>query len=107
MTSAPIIGAVWDPVVDHTTFATGAVVDVLVISGLPANVPTPVGTVLCNLPGLIFVTTPSGTPFAVPIPPDCLLLGRALSTQAASVTPSPVGAGLDLTNALDTTIGTF
>ncbi|MEM7310833.1 MAG: hypothetical protein AAF682_29450 [Planctomycetota bacterium] len=105
VTSGPVLGATWDPVVSHATFVPNAVADLLGVSVGTLNVPTPIGTLLCDVPapGAVFSTTP-GAPFAVALPPDCALLGASLCAQAASV--DPFGA-LALTNALDLVLGGF
>lgn len=103
-TSGPAIGATWDPLIDHAAFAPTAVIDVLVVTALPANQPSPLGTVLCDVsaPPLLFAGTP-GVAFALPIPSSCGLVGGALCAQGASVD----AGGIQLTNALDVVLGTF
>lgn len=103
-TSGPVLGAVWDPVIDHASFQPGAVLDVLVLTALPANQPSPLGTVLCDAatPPLLF-SGPPGVPFALPVPASCSLLGKGLCVQGASVD----AVSIALTNALDVTFGTF
>lgn len=78
----------------------------LVVTALPANVPSPAGTILCDLdaPPLLNSTT-QGLPFAVVLPADSELLGKTVVAQGASVDPA-LGA-LALTSALDVTIGSF
>jgi len=102
-TSGPVIGSVWDPSI--APFVPGATVDLLAITLAPLNAPSPFGTLLCDLssPGVI-LSTAAGTPFALPIPDDCALLGVTISTQGASVAPGPA---LGLTNALDLTVGSM
>ncbi len=103
VTAPPRLGATWDPVIDHTTFAVGAAADVLLLSAGATNVSTPFGTLLCNLgsPTLVVAGTP-GVPFAVPVPSDCRLAGAGLSAQGLS---ADAGGMLQLTNALDVTFG--
>ena len=104
-TSGPVLGAAWDPLVDHSTFLPGATVDVLGITATPANVPLPpYGTLLCDLstPPVLF-TGPAGNPFSIAVPTSCSLAGASLCAQAASTD----GATLGLTNALDLMVGTF
>ena len=100
--SGPVLGATWDPVVDHTTFLPGATIDVLGLSAGPLNVPTPFGTVLCT-PPLISLVGAAGVPFAIPIANDCSLLGETFCTQAATVKVGPLE--IELNNALDITLG--
>lgn len=106
VTSGPVLGATWDPMVDHTAFLPGAVLDFIAVTTLPANVFLPPwGTLLCDLTTgapLLFLATP-GSPFALPIPNHCGLLGASLCSQAASST----GLSVQLTNALDLTLGSF
>ena len=102
-TSGPILGGTWDPVVNHTVFFPTAILDVLIVSAEPpVNLPTPNGTVLCNIPGpnQIFYSSP-GVPFAITIPDDCNLAGLALCTQAASVG----GGSIQVTNGIDVVLG--
>ena len=104
-TSGPVLGAVWDPIIEHANFASGAVLDFLGLStDPPINTPLSIGTLLIAPPadGLVVFTTP-GQSFAVPIPSNVSFVGLALSTQGGSLTP---GAALELTNALDILLGT-
>ena len=106
-TSGPIIGQVWDPVVDHTSFFPGALFDLVAITSgpIPVDIPSIYGTFLCDLTGaLIFKKKPAGVPFTIFIPNDCTLLGVSVCTQAFSV--DALG-GLLFTNAIDITIGTI
>ncbi|QDU65376.1 PQQ-dependent sugar dehydrogenase [Engelhardtia mirabilis] len=102
-TGPPVIGGVWRPLVDNALVLQGAVTDVLALTAKGLNVPTPFGTLLCDLSGatLSFITAP-GVPFAVTVPSDCALIGVGLSAQAVAV--GALGE-LALTNALDLTIG--
>ncbi|MEM7307605.1 MAG: hypothetical protein AAF682_13085 [Planctomycetota bacterium] len=104
-TSGPVLGATWDPAVDHASFATDAVLDVLVVGAGAVNVPSAIGTILCDPAGplLSFTSTP-GAPFAVPVPAVCSFAGQALCSQGAAV--NAAGA-IALTNALDLTLGTL
>ena len=104
-TSGPVVGAVWDPVIDHAGFLPGSFIDVLGVAALPANLPLPpLGTLLCDLgSGPILFTAEPGTPFAVLVPANCALAGKSLCAQGLSAD----GVDLALTNALDLTIGTF
>ncbi|MEO0652063.1 MAG: hypothetical protein AAFZ65_15425, partial [Planctomycetota bacterium] len=105
-TSGPVVGATWDPRIDHTTFVPNALLDVLAFSLTPLDLPIPgLGTVLCLPPSVVApVEAVPGQPFAVPIPTKCTLVGASLCSQALSI--DPFGA-IQLTNALDITIGTF
>ena len=107
-TSGPITGSTWDPVIDHTVFATTAVTDFLIVtqpSSPPVNIATGSGTLLCD-PGLTvtFATEGPGSAFAIPVPSDSSLVGIALCSQGASREPPGI---FSLTNALDLTIGGF
>jgi hypothetical protein len=104
-TQGPVLGQVWDPYIDHASFAPSAVLDAFGVTLAPLNITLPgFGTLLCLPPlaGPLF-KVPAGTKFAVPIPIACELVGVSLCTQAFSLD----GLGnLSLTNALDITLGT-
>ena len=105
VTSRPLIGATWDPVVDHTTFLPAAVFDFLAVDfGGPVNVSTGWGTLLCNIPpgGQVF-SAAAGVPFGLLLPVDCAFVGVSACTQVASFAPGHV----QLTNALDIVTGTY
>lgn len=106
VTSGPAAGETWDPVVDHTSFVPAAVADFLVISPAATQVDLgTVGTLLCAAPYLaVLVDAEPETPFSVPIPGDCRLVGLQLCAQAGS---SANGSGFLLTNAIDFTVGNF
>lgn len=101
----PVIGSKWDPAVDHTSFLPGALVDVLAISGAPANLPTGLGTILCDVgvPPILKVKAASVPRFAIAVPANCALVGMSLCSQAGSSD----GVFTSLTNALDITLGTY
>jgi hypothetical protein len=105
-TSGPVIGAIWDPVVDHSSFFPGPLVDLLGISPVPAPVdlPSVFGTFLIDIanPFLLF-SSPAGQPFQLQVNFNCALVGRQAFAQAASLDAVDVV----LTNALDLTVGTF
>ncbi len=104
-TNGPVVGVVWDPVIDHTTFYPQSVLDILIISGIAVNIPTASGTLLCDVSTPpIRITSGPGVPFIIPIPPSCTLPGAMLCSQGVSL--DGVG-GSALTNALDITFGTF
>ena len=105
-TSGPLLGATWDPRIDHASFAPDAVLDVAFVSSLAINLPLgAAGTLLCDPSGaLLFEASAPGANFAVPIPDDCGLHGASLCVQGASVT---AGGGLALANALDLVLGSF
>ena len=104
LSSGPVVGATWDPWVDHAAFAPTAVLDLVGVAAQPANVPLPgLGTLLLDVSGpLPLFAVPSGSSFAIPIPLKCSLVGAQLTAQAASL--DGLG-GAALTNALDITIG--
>ncbi len=106
VTSGPVLGAVWDPVIDHTTFLPGATVDLLAVTPNPLNLSTGLGTLLCD-PTTILVleSVPAGTPFVLPVPVNCSLIGFPLCSQGGSA--DAVSLAVGLTNALDITVGTF
>jgi hypothetical protein len=105
-TSGPVLGATWDPVIDHAAFLPGASLDLLAVTFGPANVPlAPYGTLLCDVVSspLFTFSAPAGSAFAIPIPDDCGVAGVPLTSQGAAVD----GAVILLTNALDLVVGTF
>ena len=103
VTSGPLLGSVWDPVIDHTTFVPNAAGDFLLLAGLPANLSLPpLGTLLCDPGSQILIATASpGVAFALPIPADPVLLGLSLCSQGASLNPG----GIHLANAIDLKLG--
>ncbi|MEX1025403.1 MAG: hypothetical protein WD226_10030 [Planctomycetota bacterium] len=105
VTSRPLTGSTWDPVIDHTSFYTDATIDFLAVNpdGAAINVPLALGTLLCNVPSsdFLFFGAP-GAPFAVSIPSTCSLVGRPVCTQGGSLGGS---LGIQLTNALDLVLG--
>ncbi|MHC4378192.1 MAG: hypothetical protein ACYS26_16450, partial [Planctomycetota bacterium] len=77
--------------------------DLLGISGIPANLSLPQGTLLLFLgPQSQLLSTPAGQAFSVPVPSDCAFLGAAVSVQAAAV---EANGDFQLTNALDLVLG--
>ncbi|MEM7310546.1 MAG: hypothetical protein AAF682_27975 [Planctomycetota bacterium] len=112
VTSGPVIGAVWDPVIVSSP-GTTSLVDVLITALTPADVPLlpgPNGTLLCNiLPGIADTnfSTPIGgvqQPFAIPFPDEPSIIGITLCTQGGYADGTTPGM-IHLTNALDITIG--
>ena len=105
VTSRPIVGQVWDPVVDHTTFHPTAVLDILIIdTGGPINLSTGWGTLLCNVPPPAqVITNLVGMPFNVPVPLDTAFVGLTACSQVGSFAPG----NIQLTNALDLVLGTY
>jgi len=105
VTGKPVIGGVWDPVVDHASFFPSAFFDAIAISPFAANVPlAPYGTLLVDVATsapAIFGSSP-GAPFPIPIPDDCALVGATVATQALSTD----GFVVALTNAIDVVVGT-
>lgn len=99
----PVVGQVWAPEVFHAVFQPSATLDLAFVTTGATNLPTPMGTVLCDLGSdtFIFPNAP-GQAFSIPIPDDCTLAGVPLYTQVASV----AGANVQLTNGLDIVIGT-
>lgn len=101
LTSGPIVGATWDPAIDHSSFFPGALLDVLGLSFVATNVPSPFGTLLCT-PSVLFAG-PAGAPFPLGIPANCSLAAVAFTAQGASTD----GVSILVTNALDVIVGTF
>lgn len=105
LTSGPVVGSTWDPVVDHTTFLPGAIVDVLLIAAAPTELAlSPTSTLLALPPFLASPAAVAGTPFAVPIPDQPGLVGVSIFAQAASTDST---SGFELTNGIQADIGTF
>ncbi|WP_145066752.1 hypothetical protein [Engelhardtia mirabilis] len=101
----PVVGSIWSPSIDHSTFEPGAVADFLLVGAIPANLPLGVeGTLLCDLGGpfVLLSATAPGAPFAVGLPDTCTLVGAYLTCQGAALTPT---AGIRLTNGLDILVG--
>ena len=106
VTSPPVLGQTWDPVIDHTEFVPDAGSDFLILTPSPANLDLGLpGTLLCGSPVLAMLVPAiaPGAPFPVSIPDDIHLAGLELCAQAGSSTD---GVTFRLTNALDITIGT-
>ena len=105
-TQRPITGTSWNPRINHGSFYLDAGADVLAINpNNPAaiNVPSGLGTVLCNIPGSEFISIVlPGANFSVGIPDDTNLVGLPVCSQGASIGGSQ---GIVLTNALDLVIG--
>ena len=101
MTSGPLVGATWDPAIDHSSFFPGALIDVLGLSSTAINAPSPFGTVLCN--PTVLLAGLAGVPFQLAIPANCSLAGFVICAQGASTD----GIAIVVTNALDVVVGTF
>lgn len=99
----PVVGTTWTPSVDHGSFAPAAILDFAAVSPVAANVPLPIGTLLCGDPLLGTQVAGVGASFGFPIPLDCKFVGLSLCSQAGSV--DALGA-IALTNALDLVLGT-
>ena len=104
VTSGPVIGKVWDPRIDHTTFLPSATFDFMGITANSLNVDLPpIGTLLCDPAQIVSIeAVAAGTPFGVPIPNDCAFVGVVVCTQGVSL---DTFGSLHFTNALDITIG--
>jgi hypothetical protein len=102
-TSPPYLGATWDPIIDHTTFAPASIFDFYSLSLGPLNIPTSYGTILCTTP-LIQVVELPGNPLIAIIPDDPSLIGAGVCCQAASWSG---GEDLLFTNAIDIVLGTY
>jgi len=100
-----VVGSTWDTLVDVAT--PGALASLVVVakggptSGILLSGPLH-GELLC-LPPFLPADVAAGA-HSIPIPDDCSLVGRTLSTQAATVAP---GGSIALNNALDVTLGSF
>lgn len=106
VTSGPVIGATWDPVIDHSSFVPDSLIDVLAFSLTPTNLSLPgLGTILCLPPSVVPpANAVPGQPFEIPLPVKCSLVGASVCSQALSLEPN---GALRLTNALDITFGTL
>ena len=95
------MGATWDPVIDHTSFAPTAKMDLLNLSFSAKNRLTPIGTILCGEVFHTIVLEP-GESAQIRIPIEASLLGISICAQARSFdsTTDP-----QLTNAIDAIIG--
>ena len=105
VTSGPVTGQTWDPVIDHTSFFPSATMDFLFINldGTMVNGSTAFGTLLVPFPAanFVFMNSNPGTPFSLAIPDDCSFVGRTVTVQGGSF-----GAGnVELANALDLFVG--
>lgn len=102
----PVVGGLWAPTVDHTTFEPGAIGDFMLISAAPLELDFgSKGFLLCSPPfAATLFDIPYSPEFEVPIPDNCIFVGLTLCAQ--------VGAAINtndfrLTNAIDFTIGTY
>lgn len=103
--NGPAIGAIWAPRIDHTTFVPAAVIDVLVLTATGTNVPSGLGTLLCDLSGTNFYYFAApGQPFLLSVPDVCSFVGITGCVQGGSV---DIAGTIFATNALDFTVGTF
>ncbi|MEM7309808.1 MAG: kelch repeat-containing protein [Planctomycetota bacterium] len=98
--TGPVAGQAWSPFIDHSDFAPGAAIDLVAVGLFPVNLPTSIGTVLCDPTTTLIATSAAGVPFAIPVPSVPVTIGAQLYTQGASVD----GFSTPLTNALDITI---
>ena len=106
ITSGPVVGSIWDPVVDHTAFAPGGIVDLLLIAVAPTEVAISPTSTLLVLPPLLTspVVVVAGQPFVLPIPDLPDLAGATFFVQAASM---DITGGFELTNGIQADIGNF
>ncbi len=106
VTTGPILGDVWDPVINHSTFVPAATLDLVVVTLQPTNISFPPnGTLLCLPPLLVnLIVSAPGVPFAIPIPSNCNFSGIPLCTQGVSL---DAAGDFFFTNALDITLGTI
>ncbi|QDU67947.1 hypothetical protein [Engelhardtia mirabilis] len=97
-----LIGRTLKLAVDHTTFVSSAVQDVLLLGYTQANIPTFAGTLsLVAVGGGPYFFDQVGL-YAVDIPLSCGLFGLDLYFQAASISPD---SGISLTNAIRVQFG--
>lgn len=102
----PVVGALWDPRIEHTAFFPDPFADLLLVSANAVEVDLgPPGTLLCGPPYLATLFAPEpGERFQIPLPADCGLAGLVLHAQGVS---SPDGLAFAFTNALELTFGTY
>ena len=84
-TQPPVLGMVWNPRIDHTTFFPAATGDFMLLSPGPLNLPTILGTLLCDLNPAVVVSKAPTANFAVPVPSSPGLLGAKVCTQGMSI----------------------
>ncbi len=110
VTSGPVIGQTWDPVLDHTNFSPNATFDFLLIAGTPLDLdlgPVSSGHLLCDIdPWHVAISNLSpGTPFSLSLPNALDLVGDTYCVQGGSVDMQ--APFLHFANAIDITIGMF
>lgn len=107
-TSGPVLGATWDPVIDHTTFVVNAISDFVIVTDGADNLDLgATGTLLCDLftaPALHTGGAAPGDAFSIGVPDNCALVGVSLCAQGGSI---DMVFAAHLTNALDVVIGSF
>lgn len=103
--NTPLIGTLWESVIDHTAFVPNAQIDIALFSTSAVNLPQPGGTLLVDLNQLLFyrLSLPGLSTFKAAIPSSCALVGVQISVQAASWD----GVQFHGANALDVVIGSF
>lgn len=98
--TGPVLGALYDPSIDHGDFAPAATLDVFILGFFPINVVAGPGTLLVD-PGVAFLLfVAPGTPLNLPLPMDTSLVGLPLLLQGASIEPGKKS----FTNALEITV---
>ncbi|MHC4261541.1 MAG: endonuclease/exonuclease/phosphatase family protein [Planctomycetota bacterium] len=103
-TAPPVVGQVWGPQVNHAVFQPAAILDFVVIATGVTNLPSAMGTILCDLGSAnVVLSKAPGDTFAIPIPETCSIAGAPLFAQVASFGMDSV----ELSNGLDIVIGTF
>lgn len=106
VTSGPVIGNTWDPVIDHTNFVPDALFDFMIITANPANgnFGEPSGVLLCDpfQPYLKVLMTAPGVPFNVPLPDLPSIVGVEVCTQGGSIDSNYQAI---FANALDLVVG--
>jgi hypothetical protein len=105
VTTGPVVGATWDPVV--TRFQPGDIAQFIGVDlNGPLNVPTQWGTLLIWPPPnpQLFWNAQPGTPFSLPVPNDCALVGQPAWAQALSV---DFALTIVFANGLDLVFGTY
>ncbi len=101
--TGPIVGQVWNPSIDHSSFASTSTADLVMLGWGAANIVVPpfVGTLLVDTVFGTLTATPGST-FALALPADNGLVGVQFYSQAISLDAS---GQILFANAINVTIG--
>jgi hypothetical protein len=103
-TNAPVVGGIWNPSIDHTSFVPTAFADFIAFGTQVTDIPVPgLGSILIGVaPFTVVPNVAPGTPFTIPIPNQVENVGVTLRTQGGSV---QITGAISLANAIDIEIG--